>query len=279
MAEGAPELPPEKPLEQTGGDRKADPLKKEKERLTRIKRIYGEDDDSKKWWVDIEVIDNATLGGAQWPGLEHGRQPLDTIIMPDNRRDRTGRIKGKVRVGMNVLKPDEEPFVELKCTDRIEFSTKGGQRVQRFFKNTRVKAGSDSPDVRRVINLRVQCNNIDEEYMIEDPDDSQGYMFPQPDPKKYRKSVYDTDDEQSVWLDVQIPIGFLASRGLTLSWQRVEWARFWKDNPTIRLPGIQASPKEAKDPIVLDPYQAIVNFGPDSLAVEFFKGLEGPPEG
>jgi len=254
------------------------------ERRTYIKRIYGEGE-AKKFWVDVEVIGDATLDGAQFPGLDYGNMPLRTELTLDNRRNRasaderenTGRAKSDTKITMTVKGSgggEDGPVVTLKATDTIHFSSKGGGRVRRTFVNGRLGKGKggEKPTSERINStVRIQCNNIDEEFLKEDPDDkgSKKKTLPPSNARDYKKAVKDSDDEQSIYLDVNIVTRWKSFRGRTTQYQDIGFNKLWGDAVSVDLPGAKPSTGKDVEAAVLDPYQSIINFGPDTLAVEF----------
>lgn len=109
---------------------------------------------------------------------------------------------------------------------------------------------------------RIQFNNIDDDLL----DGGQ----PPSVPKEYKQAVSKSADNAPLFLHVEVATEATMMRGKGLGRVHVKFQDFWKDGK-IDLPGAKSSGggKESKEPhIRLDPYQVIINFGPDGLAVE-----------
>jgi hypothetical protein len=282
-------LPEPKP-EPTPITREDDPEKRNKLRLTHVVRVWGMTPGSEKFWVDLEVIDRMTFSGSQYPGLMQGNQSQDTTIFLDHTPGRGGnREKSYARVDMD---PEKDPkkktddHVMVPAIDATLFRIINGEHLRREFINGRSNiAGPDTPEgeMRRVqVGLRIASNNIDEEFLVVPGAESTGgneeQLAPPSNTKKYVEAVRQSDDEASLWLDVWIPYQFFTARGTDHDFQAISAVKMWADEPriTLRLPGVQPSnPKDQH--VLIDPYSAIVNFGPDTLPVEFHEG-EGPPK-
>lgn len=134
-----------------------------------------------------------------------------------------------------------------------------------------VSTGGVPNTCRKGQKWRIQFNNIDDEFL------SDGQ--PPDVPKEYREAVTKTKDTAPLFLHVEVPESATMMRGKGLGRVHVRFQQFWQDGK-IKLPGAKPSGggKESKEPhIRLDPYQVIVNFGPDGLAVEI--KASGNPSG
>jgi hypothetical protein len=127
-----------------------------------------------------------------------------------------------------------------------------------------------------------------------------GGKVPPPKPNDYKKAVRKSKDGSTLYLDVCIPKDFKTQRGGAQ--QGIKTKKVWQKGKVDLPPnkakedkggtstsdggggGSGTEPEPAADVlspnpkgpfIKLDPYQVPVNFGPDSLAVEFFDGA-GP---
>lgn len=238
---------------------------KEKKRKTRMIRVDGDHGG----WVDIEVLDRASFSGAQWAGPDEGNLSQETIL--ENNKDLTGN-KGSNKVPIKMIgKPGTEDIVTVRA--KACSGLKSRNNVDRTFKNDpenscrngenggnkNNKKHKKPPDPNATCLVRIAFNNIDADNM----DKTTGEI--PSDPKKYRDAVIKSKDQVDLWLDVEIPKKFQIKRlGKTqdINYQNVHECK-------VNLPG---STKLSETPLLfvrLDPFQAVVNFGPDSLAVEF----------
>lgn len=254
----------------------------DEERSTYIVRVWGEGD-NEDFWIDLEVMEETSFDGVQFPGLDLGNQALQTTLkLQKGAKDQDTRETTDVRVIM--VPHDEKSYVNLKAIDYIEMQSKNDEKLERYFNNSAPKTTPEGGLVgnrsRQNVLIRLACNNIDDEFLEEDKDRGDR---PQPpaDPAEYLKAVKQSKDQAELWLDVRVIDNYSMERGSQIGAQRVKW-HLEGTNPkaslALKMPGVAESPKDAKLFVTLDPYQTVVNFGPDGLAVEFGDKAGDPPK-
>ena len=254
---------------------------KDKKKRTHIQRVYSAD---KNYWIDIEVLDVATFYGRQFPGQVRGNQASETTVKLNNTPGKTGgRTKGFVKVVMVPPKkgddPENAPTIMVPVTQSMEMTVKNKEKLTRRLSNGRSNTTPDRKQqepgqhLRQIVGLAIASNSIDEDLLKETED---GGKAPPSNPRDYREAVRQSDDEASIQLNVAIPYRYFTKRGSGGGHQEVGNRKMWGDNISVNLPGcVPADEKKLKELVVLDPFKSIINFGPDSLAVEFFLGT-GP---
>lgn len=240
-----------------------------------------------KFWVDLEVMRNATFKGVQWRGPAVGNQPQETIWKPST--DYTGhqgnditpikvkKDKDKEGKDKEEEKKKDKDDVDLRNKRCSKMAT-AGANIERSFKNEGdVKGDRDKGNSCRKNNShkkRVRFNPIEKDHLKEDEKTGKRDQPPR-NPKKYKDAVKKSMAQQAaqqgppLWLLVEIEKKDKERRAKQL--RRQEISRAIYPNGNIDLPGSEKSKgDDLKEPhIRLDPYQKIVNFGPDGLAAEF----------
>lgn len=316
---GPPPTRPPGPIEPSGAGGSRGERKLDKKRRTSIIRVWSTGEGNEDSWVDLECLESVTMSGAQFPHLfGSGNYPSDTTMTLDHTPGRGGnREESIAKIQMDPK--EEKYFVEVPVIQSTILNTPGCETLTRTFFNGRENStcepspnkhaastpngpggppvgqppdqnnplapppsgGGGDPDRKRIqVGLRIVSNNIDDDLLVESNDPKR--KAPPSNPKTYIEKVRQTDDEGSVYLSVYMPFGVYMSRGKTSAHQEMQFASLWFADTGLAIPGAEKSDK-GDTHVVIDPYRAIVNFGPDSLAVEFgdgegdAPGFEPPP--
>src|SRR5262245_34186688 len=252
-------------------------------RRTKVVRVW---DKSEKYWIDLEVLDQGHFSGWNWPGTDEGNESAlgnDVFVIwggSDRTDDNVFVIMTPKPEGSNYF--DRKPTITLRAAFEVKFLRKanpgfiGPETLNRIFINQRLKVDSvtqrtSGNETRQAYRFRLASNNIDDEFLK----DVKGFNGKQPpsDPKKYLNAVKESNDPAELWLDVLITDSFTQDKLSGFFAQRTVWERAWGN--IVRMPGVKKSPDRRKPHLMLDPYQHVINFGPDSLAVEFYRGSGG----
>lgn len=230
----------------------ADPKNKckaDKRRETKVVRVYAGDQ-----WVDVEALTHASFDGKQWRGHDTGNQSQETIY------EFNSAIAGNTGGDSSTIEtvPDTKNMsVTVHSKQSAMFETRDG-RVQLFMKNEINNCQRNKEDRRR----RIQFNNIDAEFL------SGGQ--PPSDPEEYMEAIKKSKDSSDIWLDVFMPKEVVFVRNLDLRQQEIFLKDTW--GPKVNVPGGGGETDKKRDHVRLDPFQVVVNFGPDGLAVHFDDG-------
>jgi hypothetical protein len=234
----------------------------EKERKTRIVRAYS---DNNKYWVDLEVLERGTFSGVQWPGADQGNQHQETILYTE--KEVTGN-KGvdQIEIDLTPMK-DGQPYPG--ADSKVKVKTKGSSAVDSRNGVKRTFDNSQDNQGRREQFCKIQFNHIDDDLLDDDGN-------PPEDPKDYMKAVKDTDDGSELALNVALPSKYLMDRNRGFNQQIINQIDTFSG--AINLKGAESGVSPTKSSggpadkfVRLDPYQVVINFGPDGLAVEFNK--------
>jgi hypothetical protein len=236
----------------------------EKIRKTRIVRAYGE---TNKYWVDLEVLERGTFDGVQWEGPDQGNLYQETILYTDaNVTGNKGSDQVEIELTPTQASGKPYPGADSKVIVNTKHSSTVDSRnaVERTFEN------SVNNQLREEQLCKVHFNLIDDDLLDKDGN-------PPSDPKDYMKAIKETDDGSELELKVALPSKYFMNRNRNFNQQDINQLDTFTGS--IHLKGAQAGvdpPKAgALKPIDrfvrLDPYQVVINFGPDGLAVEFNK--------
>jgi hypothetical protein len=233
----------------------------EKIRKTRIVRAYS---DNNKYWVDLEVLERGTFGGVQWPGADQGNLSQETILYTN--KEVTGNKGGdQVEIELTPTKADGKPYPGVNS--KVLVKTKGSSSIDSRNAVDRTFDNSHDNQGRQDQFCRVRFNHIDDTLLDDDGN-------PPEDPKDYMKAVNDTDDGSDLALNVALPSLYLMNRNRSFNQQAINQIDTFSG--VINLKGAESGvgpPKSSNNPadnfVRLDPYQVVINFGPDGLAVEF----------
>jgi len=224
----------------------------ERKRKTRIVRVFADD---QNFWVDLEVLDDGTFDGKQFKGPDTGNQQQMTLLRMDDLF--SGNV-GSDGVQIDLL-PGLDMTAVIETLEFASFMTRQGQKVTRKFVNT-----TEKNDTRKNHLRRIRSNYISKEFLNDDGE-------PPENPKDYRDAVSATKDSPGLYLDVYIPKSFVLRRAKGYPEQDIKFEGAWGGG-VVNLPGSKTSSDPDRDHVQLDPYQVVINFGPDSLAAVFHGG-------
>jgi hypothetical protein len=241
---------------------------KDKKIKTRMVRATG----GEFGWVDMEVVDKTSFDGAQWHGPDTGNLKQETIQTRDPERNGN---KGNDVFKVRMIGPKKEKAKEVDVRAKKCESFVARNNVERTFENKqcdkpggntcRNSGKKDKKDENNAAcTVRICFNNIDDEHMDKDTG-----RIPE-DPKKYKDAVTKSKDKVDIFLDVEVPRKFQFRRAKDNKRQEINFLTV--HDCKIDMPGSKKlSEKEVKcgETVRLDPFQAVVNFGPDTLAVDF----------
>jgi hypothetical protein len=222
-------------------------------RETKVIRVDGSDGS----WIDLEVLENASFKGAQWQGPDVGNQAQETIYI--FRRSENDDRGGDASVVGLIPIPDRKEGSHQATIHNLHsalFETRKG-RVRLEMANKKENCNRNKKDRRR----RIQFNQIDEEFLVNGRP---------PSGRDYKDAVEKSKDTSEIWLDVLMPKEVVFYRGKDIRHQKSLFQDVWGGK--VNLPGGGTETNKKADHVRLDPFQVVVNFGPDGLAVEFFDG-------
>jgi hypothetical protein len=254
---------------------------KKKKRESHIYRIEDQEQSSEpgvpNYWIDLEILDTLVMDGKQYEGPDFGNDRQDTVVTlapfnndcgDETEIDMTPEDSVDPNVppsGINTRKAGA-PHKKLKMKTKrsMKFNTRQA-KVRKHFKNTTKNTCRNKEKTEGCLR-RIRFNNIDVDNLEADGS-------PPKNPKKYRDAVTKTKDFVDIYLNIKYADQFKTTRGKEQKKQDTKNKEVWGCH--VQLPGtLKIDAKAVKDDpgievIVTNPYRAVINFGPDNLAVEF----------